>query len=141
MVAIATLSEFASFLQVDVDTATSNLLLLDLAQGLITDEIGDHNPWPSIAKSVALSAAGRAYVNPEGYKQEPGIGNTRGGIYNNPPNANGVFLSEQEKKDLHLWANGPGGQTVGQPQGSFPPPCSWPDPAQRNHWPSYYNQV
>lgn len=132
MVAIATLPEFASFLQVDLDTATSNLLLLDLAQGLITAEIGDRNPWPSIAKSVALSAAGRAYVNPEGYKQEPGVGGIRGGIYNTPLYANGVFLSDLEKKDLRLWANGPGGATTGLPQGSFPDRPAYPDPAERH---------
>lgn len=128
MVAIAALPEFASFLQIDVDTATSNLLLLDLAQGLITAEIGDQDPWPSIAKSVALAAAGRAYVNPEGLTRDM-TGGTMS-IYNVPPGTNGVFLSESEKTSLHLWANGPGGSTLNQPQGSFPSAQCWPDPAQ-----------
>lgn len=131
MADIATLAEFASSIQADVDTATSNLLLLDLAQGLVTAEIGAQNPWPTVAKSVALAAAGRAYVNPEGYKQEPGVGGIRGGTYNNPLYMNGVYLSESEKTALHLWANGPGGATTGLPQGSFPLPYIWPDPAQR----------
>ena len=128
MVAIATLSEFASFLQIDVDTATSNLLLLDLAQGLVTAEIGDQDPWPSIAKSVALSAAARAYVNPEGLRQDTAGSTTA--IYNTPLYANGVYLSAEEKANLHAWANGPGGSTLGQPQGSFPEPRPWPDPAE-----------
>lgn len=128
MADIATLDEFASFLQVDVDTATSNLLLLDLAQGLIAGEIGDQDPWPTIAKSVALSAAARAYVNPEGLRQET-TGSTTA-IYNTPLYTNGVFLSDQEKADLHAWANGPGGSTLGQPQGCFPEPRAWPDPAE-----------
>lgn len=128
MADIATLGEFASFLQVDVDTATSNLLLLDLAQGLIAGEIGDQDPWPTIAKSVALSAAARAYVNPEGLRQET-TGSTTA-IYNAPLYTNGVFLSDQEKADLHAWANGPGGSTLGQPQGCFPEPRAWPDPAE-----------
>lgn len=130
MVAIATLSEFASFLQTDVDTATSNLLLLDLAQGLITDEIGAQNPWPAVAKSVALSAAARAYVNPEGLQRDM-TGSTLS-IYNVPAATNGVFLSESEKVALYRWANGPGGATTGQPQGSFPDRPAYPDPAERH---------
>lgn len=130
MADIATLPEFASFLQEDLDTATANLLLLDLAQGLITDEIGVQNPWPAVAKSVALAAAGRAYVNPDGLKQDTVGGTTA--IYNTPLYQNGVYLSEQEKASLHLWANGPGGSTLNQPQGSFPDRPAYPDPAERH---------
>jgi hypothetical protein len=129
MADIATVEELASFLQTDLDTATANLLLLDLAQGLITAEIGVQNPWPSIAKSVALSAAGRAYVNPDGLKQDT-IGGTTA-IYNTPLYMSGVYLSEQERQSLHLWANGPGGSTLNQPQGSFPDPQCWPDPPRQ----------
>lgn len=128
MVAIATLEEFASQLQTDLDTATANLLLLDQAQGLITAEIGDLNPWPTIAKSVALAAAGRAYVNPEGLKQDTTGGTTA--IYNTPLYRNGVYLSDAEKADLAKWLNGPGGSTLGQPQGSFPDSHAWPDPVE-----------
>jgi hypothetical protein len=70
MADIASLPELASFLQVDLDTATANLLLLELAQGLITEIIGDLDPWPVTAKAVALAAAGRAYRNPDGLKRE-----------------------------------------------------------------------
>jgi hypothetical protein len=128
MADIATLEEFASFLQVDVNTATSQLLLLDLAQGLIAGEIGEQDPWPTIAKSVALSAAARAYVNPEGLRQETAGSTTA--IYNTPLYTNGVFLSDQEKADLNAWVNGPGGSTLGQPQGCFPQPRAWPDPVE-----------
>lgn len=128
MAVMATLEEFASFLQEDLDTATANLVLLDLAQGLVAAEIGDHDPWPSIAKAVALSAAGRAYVNPDGLKQDT-VGSTTA-IYNVSPSANGVFLTDDEIDALHRWANGPGGQTFGRPQGSFPTPYSWPDPVR-----------
>jgi len=130
MADIATVEELASQLQTDLDTATANLLLLDQAQGLITDEIGVQNPWPAIAKAVALAASGRAYVNPEGLRQDT-TGSTTA-IFNSPLYRNGVFLSDQEKADLHLWANGPGGSTVGQPQGSFPDRPAWPDPAERH---------
>jgi hypothetical protein len=125
-VAIATVEDFASFLQTDLDTATANLLLLDLAEGLVTAEIGTHDPWPTIAKAVALASAGRAYVNPEGLRQET-VGSTTA-IYNTPLYVNGVYLTDGEKAALHAWANGPGGSKLGQPQGSFPDPYSWPDP-------------
>jgi hypothetical protein len=130
MADIATVEELASQLQSDLDTATANLLLLDQAQGLITEQIGVQNPWPSIAKSIALAAAGRAYVNPEGLRQDTTGGTTA--IYNNPLYRNGVYLSDQEKADLYQWANGPGGATTGQPQGSFPLRPSWPDPVERH---------
>jgi hypothetical protein len=126
MVAIATVEEFASFLQEDLDTATANLLLLDLAQGLITAEVGDQNPWPTIAKSVALSAAGRAYVNPDGLKQDTAGSTTA--IFNTPPSVNGVYLTDGERAALHVWLNGPGGSTLGKPQGAFPTALPWPDP-------------
>lgn len=128
MADIATLAEFASFLQIDLDTATANLVLLDLAEGLITAEIGAQDPWPSVAKSIALAAAGRAYVNPEGLKQET-VGSTTA-VYNTPLYMNGVYLSDPERAALHDWANGPGGGTKGKPQGAFPTAYEWPDPAQ-----------
>lgn len=128
MVAIATLTEFASQLQEDLDTATANLLLLDQAQGLVTEQIGDRNPWPSIAKSIALAAAGRAYVNPEGLKQDT-IGTMTGITLST---RNGVYLSDDERAALHRWANGPGGSTLNLPQGSFPARPAYPDPAERH---------
>lgn len=128
MADVATLEEFASQLQCDLDTATANLLLLDQAQGLIAAQIGAQDPWPTIAKSVALAAAGRAYVNPEGLKQDT-TGSTTA-IFNTPLYRNGVYLSDQEKADLQEWANGPGGSTLGQPQGCFPEARPWPDPVE-----------
>lgn len=128
MADIATVEEFASFLQTDLDTATANLLLLDLAQGLITAEIGAQDPWPTIAKSICLAAAGRAYVNPEGLRQDT-VGSTTA-IYNTPLYMNGVYLTESELAALHAWVNGPGGSTKGKPQGAFPTAYAWPDPAQ-----------
>jgi hypothetical protein len=127
---IATVEELASFLQTDLDTATANLLLLDLAQGLITAEIGVQNPWPSIAKAIALAASGRAYVNPDGLKQDT-VGSTTA-IFNIAPSVNGVYLTDADRAALHQWANGPGGQVRGRPQGAFPVARAWPDPVQPN---------
>jgi len=124
MADIATLEEFASFLQADVNTATANLLLLDLAQGQITERIGDLDPWPTTAKAVALEAAKRAYVNPEGLGSE-----TSGSTAATYPER-GVYLTKDEVERLQEWANGPGGSTVGQPQGCFPEPRAWPDPVE-----------
>lgn len=124
MADIATLAEFASFLQSDVDTATANLLLLDLAQGQIAEKIGEHDPWPTTAKAIALEAAKRAYVNPEGVGSET-IGSTAATYPER-----GVFLTDREVARLLEWLNGPGGSTVGQPQGSFPESRPWPDPVE-----------
>lgn len=124
MADIATLEEFASFIQADVDTATASLLLLDLAQGQIVEKIGTPTPWPTIAKAIALEAAKRAYVNPEGLGSE-----TTGGTAATYPER-GVYLTEDEVARLSGWLNGPGGSTLGQPQGSFPSARYWPDPAE-----------
>lgn len=127
MADIATLPEFASFLQTSVDNATSNLLLLDLAQGLIVEVIGEQDPWPTVAKSVALAAAGRPYRNPEGLKRA-----TRGGAtdeYN--AEEMGVYLTDSEVKRLQKWLEGPGGSALGKPQGCFPAARTWPDPVER----------
>lgn len=99
---IATLEEFASFLQVDVDTATANLVLLDLAQGQIIDEIGARDPWPATAKAVALSAAKRAYVNPEGASSET-VGSTSVAYADGNM---GVFLTEDERARLQRVGGG-----------------------------------
>lgn len=102
MADIATLAEFASFLQEDLDTATANLVLLDLAQGQIIDEIGVRDPWPATAKAIALSAAKRAYVNPEGVSSE-----TVGGTVVAYTDGNmGVFLTEDERNRLQRVGGG-----------------------------------
>jgi hypothetical protein len=102
MADIATLAEFASFLQEDLDTATANLVLLDLAQGQIVDEIGARNPWPATAKAVALSAAKRAYVNPDGASTETVGGTTTAYTDGNM----GVFLTEEERARLQRVGGG-----------------------------------
>lgn len=105
MVAIATLEEFASALQSDVDVATSQLLLLDLAQGLITEVIGEHNPWPVTAKAIALAAAARAYTNPTGAKSTT---NTAGPFTKTEVRESGemgVFLTGNEIARLTAWFN------------------------------------
>jgi hypothetical protein len=118
MADVATLEEFASFLQIDLDTATANLLLRDLAQGLITEVIGEQDPWPVTAKVVALASAGRSYRNPEGLKQETVGGTTA--IYN--AEEMGVYLTDSEVARLVKWKNG-GRARIGtvRLQSGYPP--------------------
>lgn len=105
MATIATVPEFASAIQRDVDTATANLLLLDLAQGLVTEQIGDQNPWPTTAKAIALAAAQRAYVNPDGARQIQMTSGpfTKGSTYDAAEA--GVYLTDAEIKRLQAWLN------------------------------------
>lgn len=106
MADIASLPEFASFLQIDLDTATANLLLLELAQGLVAEVIGEQDPWPTTAKAVALAAAGRSYRNPDGLKRE-----TVGGVtseYN--AEEMGVYLTDAERSRLQTQLPGRRGQ-------------------------------
>lgn len=129
MANIAELTELASALQTDLDTASANLYLLDLAQGLITEVIGDHNPWPTTAKSIALTAASRAYRNPDGARQE-----TVGGVtvvYNDPLYRMGVYITDDERADLIQWNIANGG--TGGPLASFPDSHAWPDPVEINY--------
>lgn len=124
MVAIATLPEFASALQSDLDTATANLLLLDLAQGLIAEQIGEQDPWPVTAKAIALAAAGRSYRNPDGVKRETVGGTTT--EYN--AEEMGVYLTESELTRLTSWLNGGRGR-IGtlRLQSGYPPLASCRD--------------
>lgn len=122
MVAIATVDEFASAIQQDVDTATANLLLLDLAQGLVTEITGDQNPWPVTAKAIALAAAQRAYQNPTGASQlQQTSGPFSKGMTFSAVEA-GVYLTDGEIARLRSWLNR-GKSAVGtiRLQSGYPP--------------------
>lgn len=93
---IATVAEFASRVQQDVDTATATLLL-ELAEDLIVAETGILTPWPARVKGVQLDAATRAYVNPAGVNHELFETYTRSGI---PPG--GVYLTADERRTVRL---------------------------------------
>lgn len=68
--AAVTVSEFASYVQQDVDTATATLLL-SLAEGLVVDRIGVlPDPASAATRAAILEATRRAYVNPEGWSSE-----------------------------------------------------------------------
>ncbi len=68
--AIFTLSELASYLQQDLDTATATLIQT-LTDGLIAEQTGTVAiPAPVSTKAVALEVAARAYRNPNAIRQE-----------------------------------------------------------------------
>lgn len=87
------LTEFAAYVQSDVDTATSTLLR-SLVVGLI-DEIGTFDPYPVSVKAVALEAAARAYRNPDGLTSET-IDDWTG----RREAASGVYLTESEQATI-----------------------------------------
>lgn len=123
MGAIAETYELGWFVQTVVDDAVA-LFLLDLAQGLIVDEIGEHDPWSPTAKAVALAAAGRAYLNPQGNRSE-----TTGPFTAvRDAAALGVYLTDEEVARLHRQ---PAATGYGGPLGSFPVAQCWPDPVVR----------
>jgi hypothetical protein len=94
MAVIATLSDLASFLRVDVATITDRQILLDLAQGMVRDIAGDQTTWSATAKTVVLTAAARAYYNPEGLRSETvgGVTSVFGDL--------GVYLTDAEQQLL-----------------------------------------
>lgn len=102
MAAIATLEEFASVLQSDVDTATGQLLLLDLAQGLVAEVIGERDVWPATAKAVALTAAARAYVNPTGARSTTKVAGPFTETVSYGADQVGVYLTDSEIARLKL---------------------------------------
>lgn len=122
MVAIAETYELEWFTQSPVDAGVA-VFLLELAQGLIVEEIGEQDPWSATAKAVALAAAGRAYLNPSGLRSE-----TTGPFTAvRDAAALGVYLTDEEVARLHRQpATGYGG-----PVGSFPDAQCWPDPIVR----------
>jgi hypothetical protein len=122
MTDIAQPYELEWFIQTTVDVGIA-VFLLELAQGLVVNEIGERDPWPPTAKAVALAAAGRAYLNPEGLRSE-----TTGPFTGvRDAAALGVYLTADEIARLHRQP----GTGYGGPMGSFPAAQCWPDPVVR----------
>lgn len=122
---IASDVEFASVLRKGLEVAQQHTLLLELAEGLVADELGDQDPWPAVAKSVVLSAAARAFFNPQGLLREgiDGVSGTRAS-----PEL-GVYLTDDELKRLRRWKTDHLGN--GKPTFSFPGTWPFPDRVER----------
>lgn len=100
--------------------------LIGMAEGLVVDEIGVRLPWPQVAVSVVLAAAGRAYRNPKGQVSKS-VDMARD-KYN--PEDFGVYLSQSEIDRLHRWKDAQTPPGAGNsPVGAFPNPLPYPDPA------------
>lgn len=125
---IATLSDLASLLKVDVSTLSAYQYDLDLVEGLITEVIGPdvvaaQTSWSFTAKSIALGAVARAYRNrdnPHGLKSWAGddaaLSWFEGG--------SSLFLTDDEIARLR----GTIGVESTGPVGDFPDAFTWPDP-------------
>lgn len=61
---IATLDEFAYAIRLETAAAAAkHQLLLELAEGLVIQELGELSQYPVSAKAVVLEAAARGYFN------------------------------------------------------------------------------
>lgn len=117
---IATLTEFAYAIRLTPEGAAEHQLLLELAEGLVVDELGDLATYPTSAKTVALGAAARAYFNPRGTKQE----STGGASRSFEAAGMGVYLTDEEVEKLHR-------STASRPTFEFPGTWPYPDPVER----------
>jgi hypothetical protein len=66
MVAYIDEDALASYLQTTITGGEADLVI-ELANGLVTDVVGDLEPVPTLVRAVALEAAARAWRNPQGY--------------------------------------------------------------------------
>jgi hypothetical protein len=117
---IASTAEFAYALRLTEAQAEAHLLLLELAEGLVIEELGELDVYPVRAKAVVLAAAARAFTNPAGLRQE-----SVGSVSRSYGSAElGVYLTDAEVAKLH-------GRTARQPSFSFPDTWPYPDPVER----------
>lgn len=122
MTSIATLDEFAYAIRSTTSEAAAHQLLLELAEGLVTEQLGELAEYPVSAKAVVLGVAARAYYNNEGVQQEELSRSVRQPLRD--AGALGVYLTEDDL--IHL--QGAGART---PTFEFPGTWPYPDPVER----------
>jgi hypothetical protein len=109
MADLFTLPELAAYMQAPSVNGDSAELLLELVTDLIADTYGGDLPDPPPAKfrRIALEAAKRAYLNPNGYRSETlpdGYSYTRG---NDTSRAQaGLYLTDVERRQITSAAGG-----------------------------------
>lgn len=98
---IARTDELGAYLQQTVDTESAQLLL-DLAESLIVDVVGNLDVWPARVKAVQLEVAARAYRNPSGAQStSQTLGpETLSVNYGDRNGVSGVYLSAADLKQL-----------------------------------------
>lgn len=133
---IVSLVDLANSLQQEVVNSVGNTLI-ELAEGKVIQEVGDHAPWtPAVTyatpRAVVLRAAGRPLRNPKGgtVKQVDAVRDEF------PPERLGVYLDDDDVSELAGWLEWKTGAVAagtGAPVGSFPDPLCYPDPARRTY--------
>jgi hypothetical protein len=135
MGAFVSLVDLANTLDVAVNNARGNSLI-EQAEGLVIERIGDHTPWTPAAlfatpRTVVIRAAGRPIRNPKGVKAKgvDGVSDTY------PEERLGVYLDAADLAELAQWVADTGGTlTPRAPAGVFPDPLCYPDPARGPYW-------
>lgn len=100
MVAILTRERVAAAVQNSVSNSSCDTAI-EAMQGLITEVIGDRNPWPTIAWTIALNGCIRALGSPDGARQDTSDGSSV--IFNHPLYEVGYYLTEGETEKLLEW--------------------------------------
>ncbi len=103
---IITTTDLASYLrESSLDEAAAGLYV-DLANGLVTDAVGEElvAPFPAVVRAVTLEAAARAYRNPEGASSESIDDYTF--RRDNGTASGGVYLTDDEVSRLARLAGG-----------------------------------
>jgi hypothetical protein len=139
MGAFVSLTDLANTLDVSVNNARGNSLI-DQAEGLVIQKIGDHAPWTPAAtfttpRTVVIRAAGRPLRNPKGVRTKAVDGVSDG----YPDERLGVYLDKYDLAELAQWVadqTAPG--AANSPVGSFPDPLCYPDPARGPSWPGHW---
>jgi hypothetical protein len=113
---IATLAEFAYAIRKTEAQAAGHQLLLELAEGLVIDELGVLDSYTVTAKAVVLEAAARAYWELLAAEQE-GVPADRQAVERL------VYLTDEQRGRL-------AGPAARGPQFSFPTEWPYPDPVE-----------
>lgn len=113
---IATLGEFAYAIDKDSAAAAKHQLLLELAEGLVIDQLGEQDSYSVSAKAVVLEAAARAYWELLAARDE-------GQPADRQAMERFVYLTDDQVKRLT-------GKASRGPQFSFPAASSYPDPIE-----------
>lgn len=113
---IATLEEFAYAIRRDSAAAAKHQLLLELAEGLVVDELGEQETYSVTAKAVVLEAAARAFWELLAAQQD-------GEPADKQAMERFVYLADEQIRRLV-------GKAAGGPQFSFPTEWPYPDPVE-----------
>lgn len=113
---IATLEEFAYAIRRTSAEAAKHQLLLELAEGLVVDELGQLESYSVSAKAVVLEAAARAFWELLAADQE-GVPADRQAM------ERFVYLTDEQVQRLT-------DKTARGPQYSFPGTWPYPDPVE-----------